>query len=63
MAERLVNDIFDSLDEQTVVVPGIGTLKAIVPSLAKSLAAVHEQRRTLETQIDGLLEATLFRRS
>jgi hypothetical protein len=48
MAERLVNDIFDALDEQTVVVPGTGTLDVIVPSLAKSLAAVHEQRRALE---------------
>ncbi len=26
MAERLVNDIFDALDEQTVVVPGTATL-------------------------------------
>lgn len=29
----------------------------IVPSLAKSLAAVHEQRRALEAQIEALLEA------
>jgi transposase len=57
MAERLVNDIFDALDEQTVVVPGTGTLDVIVPSLAKSLAAVHEQRRALEAQIQALLEA------
>ncbi|MBO8190101.1 IS110 family transposase [Streptomyces sp. DW4-2] len=57
MAERLINDVFDALDEQTVVVPGTGTLDVIVPSLAKSLAAVHEQRRALETQIEALLEA------
>jgi transposase len=57
MAQRLVDDIFDALDEQTVVVPGTGTLDVIVPSLAKSLAAVHEQRRALETQIEALLEA------
>ncbi|MER7743627.1 IS110 family transposase [Streptomyces sp. NPDC096538] len=57
MAERLVEDIFTALDEQTVVVPGTGTLDVIVPSLAKSLAAVHEQRRALETQIEALLEA------
>ena len=48
MAERLIGDVFAALDEQTVVVPGTGTLEVIVPSLAKSLAAVHEQRRTLE---------------
>lgn len=57
MAQRLVDDIFDALDEQTVVVPGTGTLDVIVPSLAKSLAAVHEQRQTLLTQIETLLEA------
>jgi transposase len=57
MAERLVDDIFDALDEQTVVVPGTGTLDVIIPSLAKSLAAVHEQRRALEAQIEALLEA------
>ncbi|MCF3960247.1 IS110 family transposase [Streptomyces fuscigenes] len=57
MAQRLVEDIFDALDEQTVIVPGTGTLDVIVPSLAKSLATVHEQRRALEVQIEGLLEA------
>ncbi|KMS77683.1 MULTISPECIES: IS110 family transposase [Streptomyces] len=57
MAQRLIDDIFDALDEQTVVVPGTGTLDVIVPSLAKSLAAVHEQRRALEAQIEALLEA------
>ncbi len=57
VAERLVHDIFDALDEQTVVVPGTGTLDVIVPSLAKSLAAVHEQRRALEARIEDLLEA------
>ncbi|KFG74853.1 transposase [Streptomyces mutabilis] len=29
----------------------------LVPSLAKSLASVHEQRRALETRIEALLEA------
>ncbi|GAB1333345.1 IS110 family RNA-guided transposase [Streptomyces sennicomposti] len=57
MAQRLVDDIFNALDEQTVVVPGTSTLDVIVPSLAKSLAAVHEQRRALEAQIEALLEA------
>jgi transposase len=57
MATRLIDDVFESLDEQTVVVPGTGTLDVIVPSLAKSLAAVHEQRRALEVQIATLLEA------
>lgn len=57
MATRLIDDVFDALDEQTVIVPGTGTLDVVVPSLAKSLAAVHEQRRALEAQIEALLEA------
>ncbi len=45
MAARLIDDVFDALDEQTVVVPGTGTLDVVIPSLSRSLAAVHEQRR------------------
>ncbi|GGS90555.1 hypothetical protein GCM10010206_61680 [Streptomyces cinerochromogenes] len=56
MAARLIDDIFDAFDEQTVVVPGTGTLDVVIPSLARSLAAVHEQRRALEAQITALLE-------
>ncbi|MGW2651885.1 IS110 family transposase [Streptomyces sp. NPDC001393] len=57
MAQRLIDEVFDALDEQTVVVPGTGTLDIVIPSLARSLAAVHEQRRALEAQINALLEA------
>lgn len=57
MAVRLINDVFDALDEQTVVVPGTGTLDIVIPSLARSLGAVHEQRRATEAQISALLEA------
>lgn len=39
MAARLIDDIFDALDEQTVLVPGTGTLDTVVPSQARSLAA------------------------
>lgn len=56
MAQQLIDDVFDSLDEQTVV-PGTGTLDVVIPSLARSLAAVREQRRALEAQIGQLLEA------
>jgi transposase len=41
---------------QTVVVPGTGTLDVVIPSLARSLGAVHEQRRAAEAQITALLE-------
>lgn len=57
MATRLIDDVFDALDEQTVVVPGTGTLDIVIPSLAASLAAVHEQRRSMEARINALLEA------
>ncbi|GAA3237854.1 hypothetical protein GCM10020256_57700 [Streptomyces thermocoprophilus] len=57
MAQRLIDDVFDALDEQTVVVPGTGTLDIVIPSLAASLAAVHTQRRAMEAQINALLEA------
>ncbi|CAL9328698.1 IS110 family transposase IS110 [Streptomyces sp. enrichment culture] len=39
MAARLIDDVFDALDEQTVIVPGTGTLDIVIPSLAASLAA------------------------
>ncbi len=47
MAERLINDIFTALDEQTVVVPGTDAAALIVPSLASSLQAVLDQRKLL----------------
>ncbi|MEU9246031.1 IS110 family transposase [Streptomyces sp. NPDC048385] len=53
MASRLIDDVFTALDEQTVVVPGTGTLDIVIPSLA----AVHTQRRAMEAQINTLLEA------
>ncbi|MDQ0790791.1 hypothetical protein QFZ64_006288 [Streptomyces sp. B3I8] len=56
MANRLIDDIFEALDEQTVVVPGTGTLDIEIPSPARSLGAVHEQRRATEAQITTLLE-------
>ncbi|WP_250404514.1 IS110 family transposase [Streptomyces cellostaticus] len=57
MAERLGQDIFTALDEQTVVVPGTDAAALIVPSLASSLQAVLDQRKLLATRIEQLLEA------
>ncbi|MEU2482939.1 IS110 family transposase [Streptomyces sp. NPDC004126] len=56
MAERLVEDVFTALDEQTVVVPGTDAAALIVPSLANSLQAVLEQRKLLVARIEELLE-------
>jgi len=63
MAQRLVDAIFTALGEQTIVVPGTGTLDVIVPLLAKSLAAVHEQRRPFAAQIGLCWRLTFFPRS
>lgn len=57
MAERLVDDIFAALDEQTVAVPGTEAAALIVPSLAQSLTAVLDQRKLLAGRIEELLEA------
>lgn len=57
MAERLIDDIFTALDEQTLVVPGTDAASLIVPSLASSLQAVLDQRRLLAHRIEELLEA------
>ncbi|MFD0403740.1 IS110 family transposase [Kitasatospora sp. NPDC127116] len=57
LAERLVEDIFEALDEQSVTVPGTEAASLIVPSLAGSLSSVLDQRRLLATRIEELLEA------
>ncbi|GLW04814.1 hypothetical protein Slala05_84440 [Streptomyces lavendulae subsp. lavendulae] len=57
MAERLVEEIFTALDEQTVTVPGTEAAALIVPSLAGSLTAVLDQRKLLAGRIEELLEA------
>jgi hypothetical protein len=57
MAERLIEDFFTALDEQTVVVPGTDAAALIVPSLASSLQSVLDQRKFLAARIEELLEA------
>ncbi|GAA1339003.1 IS110-like element IS110 family transposase [Streptomyces sanglieri] len=57
MAERLVEDIFAALDEQTVAFPGTDAAALIVPSLTGSLRSVLDQRKILATKIEELLEA------
>lgn len=55
MPERLVDEIFTALDEQTVIVSGTEAAALIVPSLAASLQAVLDQRKILATKIEELL--------
>lgn len=57
MAERLVEDIFTALDEQSVVVPGTDAAALIVPTLAGSLASILDQRNVLVVRIEELLDS------
>ena len=57
MAERLADEIAEALAEQTVVVPGTRAATVIIPSLARQLSEVLDQRRMLEGQLSVLLEA------
>ncbi len=57
MAERLIDDVFTALNEQTVVVPGTDAAALIIPSLASSLQAVLDQRKLLAHRLEELLEA------
>ncbi|MFJ1709957.1 IS110 family transposase [Kitasatospora sp. NPDC088346] len=57
LAERLVDEIIDALDEQSVVVPGTEAASLIIPSLAGSLTSVLDQRKLLAVRIEELLEA------
>lgn len=57
LAERLVQEIFDALDEQTVVVPGTDAAALIIPSLARSLSTVLQQRALITARIETLLQA------
>ncbi|GAA4019280.1 IS110-like element IS110 family transposase [Streptomyces marokkonensis] len=56
-AAHLTAEIFEALDEQTLVVPGTETSALIVPGLAAQLAAAHTQRHQAEQEIAALLEA------
>lgn len=60
MTERLVEEIFAALDEQTVTVPGTEAAALTVPSLAGSLTAVLDQRNLLAGRIEELLEDHLL---
>lgn len=56
IAERLVDEIFTALDEQSVTVPGTEAAALVVPGLAASLMAVLDQRKLLAGRIEELVE-------
>ena len=57
MAERLAEQIAEALAEQTVVVPGTRAAAIFIPSLARQLTEILDQRRTLEGQLRPPWEA------
>ena len=57
MGERLVEQIFVALDEQTVTVAGTTAAQKILPKLADSLREVLRQRDELAAEVEGMLDA------
>lgn len=53
MTERLVEEIFATLDEQTVTAPGPEATALIAPSLAAPLTAVLDQRKPPAAGLDA----------
>ena len=57
MYDRLTGDIFDALDQQTVVVVGTNAAAVVLPQLAGMLADLRASRDTLHTQVEAIVEA------
>jgi transposase len=57
MGDKLVAAILAALGEQTVIVPGTAAADTVLPRLADSLKTVLQQRKTVATQVEGILDA------
>lgn len=57
MGAELVDSILAALAEQTVTVPGTAAADTVLPQLADSLKTVLQQRKSLATQVEGILDA------
>jgi transposase len=57
MGNKLVTAILTALDEQTVIVPGTAAADTVLPRLADSLKTVLQQRKTVATEVEGILDA------
>jgi transposase len=57
MSERLIEQIFTALGEQTVTVPGTSAAEKILPRLADSLRDVLVQRDQVAGEVEGMLDA------
>ncbi|WP_460994432.1 IS110 family RNA-guided transposase, partial [Sinomonas soli] len=57
LAERLTEEVFTALGEQTVTVPGTDAAGVVIPILAEQLAALTRQRAQVAAQVEALVEA------
>ncbi|MBB5959991.1 hypothetical protein FHS29_006613 [Saccharothrix tamanrassetensis] len=57
MGDRLVEQIWTALDEQTVTVPGTTAADTVLPRLADSLKTVLHQRISVADEVEGMLDA------
>jgi transposase len=57
MTDTLIDTIMAALSEQTVTVPGTTAADTVLPRLADSLKTVHQQRKQVAEQVEGILDA------
>jgi transposase len=57
MYDRLTEEIFEALDQQTVVVVGTNAAAVVLPQLAGMLAGLRASRDTLHAQVEAIVEA------
>lgn len=57
MGAHLVDDILAALEAQTVTVPGTAAADTVLPQLADSLKETLQQRKSIATQIEEMLDA------
>ncbi|OZG65619.1 transposase IS116/IS110/IS902 family protein, partial [Bifidobacterium hapali] len=54
-AERIIDDMFKAIGEQTVTVPGTDMAETIIPSIARDIKQIKDRRRNLASQVEELL--------
>ncbi|MEW1813466.1 IS110 family transposase, partial [Pseudarthrobacter phenanthrenivorans] len=57
LAERLTQEVYTALGEQSVTVPGTDAAGVVIPILAEQLATLTRQRDEVAAQVEALVEA------
>lgn len=55
--ERLTDQIWQALHEQTVVVPGTAAAERVLPAIATLLLQLHAQRKQIAREVEEVLDA------